>query len=46
VHVTGVDQHDLKAALLEDFVKRNPINPVDFIATVFTPHCASHSASR
>ena len=27
MHVTGVDQHDLKAALLEDLVERNPVDP-------------------
>ena len=30
VHVAGVDQHHLKAALLEDLVERDPVDPGRF----------------
>src|SRR5580704_9078115 len=46
-HVLGVprvDQSDIKSALLQNLVGRDPIDPVDSIATLVTPHALNQSA--
>ena len=44
--IARVDQKDLKAALVQQFEDRDPINSGDSMTTVFTPQSANQSAKR